>query len=312
MRSRRLALWLAAVLGGPGLALAPAAVALAGTPGAGPAWAELPPAQQTALAPLRTHWSGLDGDRKSKWIAVAQRFPGLPPQEQQRVQARMTQWAAMSPNERGRARQRYQELSSLPAADRQALWEAYSALPAEERQALARRSAPAPSAAASAAHERRSPSAAATGIGARGGAPLAPVAPVAPATPAAPAVPGARTPLPATRAAAQGEVRKRAVPVNPQPPAARPVTPTVVQVKPGVTTTLVNKTPSPPLHNQPGLPKITATPGFVDPQTLLPSRGPQGAAAIRMTPGERPAAAPPAVAPQEPAAPPQAAASAGS
>lgn len=129
---------------------------------------------------------------------------------------------------------------------------------------------------------------------------------------AAPAVPGTRTPLPATRAAAQGEVRKRAVPVNPQPPAARPVTPTVVQVKPGVTTTLVNKTPSPPLHNQPGLPKITATPGFVDPQTLLPSRGPQGAAAIRMTPGERPAAAPPAVAPQEPAAPPQAAASAGS
>lgn len=58
----------------------------------------------------------------------------------------------------------------------------------------------------------------------------------------------------------------------------RAVAPTVVQAAPGATTTLVNKRPVPPTHQQPGLPKIAATPGFVDKSTLLPQRGPQAAA----------------------------------
>jgi Protein of unknown function (DUF3106) len=56
------------------------------------------------------------------------------------------------------------------------------------------------------------------------------------------------------------------------------VTPTVVQAKPGATTTLMSSTAKPPAHHQPGLPKIAATEGFVNPSTLLPQRGPQGAA----------------------------------
>ena len=58
----------------------------------------------------------------------------------------------------------------------------------------------------------------------------------------------------------------------------RPVAPTVVQAKPGVTTNPISVRPAPPLHQQPGLPKIAATPEFVDKRTLLPQRGPQGAA----------------------------------
>ena len=54
--------------------------------------------------------------------------------------------------------------------------------------------------------------------------------------------------------------------------------PTVVQAQPGATTTLISKRPRRPSHQQPGLPKIAATPGFVDKSTLLPQRGPQGAA----------------------------------
>jgi hypothetical protein len=38
------------------------------------------------------------------------------------------------------------------------------------------------------------------------------------------------------------------------------------------------KAPLPPVHTQAGLPKLAATPNFVDPATLLPKRGPQGAA----------------------------------
>lgn len=64
---------------------------------------------------------------------------------------------------------------------------------------------------------------------------------------------------------------------RPAPP-ARSVAPSVVTARPGATTTTVTTPAAPPLHHQAGLPKITATPGFVDPATLLPQRGPQGAA----------------------------------
>lgn len=237
MRPRSAAVLLAVALAAPVLAqlAGPAAggprPAMVDAPPGGPAWSDLPLAQQAALAPLKSHWQGIDAIRKTKWIVVAQRFPTMPAEERQRVQARMAEWAAMSPAERGRARQSFQELRNLPASDRQALWEAYRALSPEQQRELAQRAKPA--------------------------APLA------------------------RQAEAPGSVApRRVVPVNPTPIPVKPVTPTVVQVKPGATTTLVGKPPSPPPHNQPGLPKIAATPGFVNPTTLLPSRGPQGAATI--------------------------------
>ena len=60
--------------------------------------------------------------------------------------------------------------------------------------------------------------------------------------------------------------------------AVKPVGPTVVQAKPGATTSLMTTKTPPPAHQQPGLPKIAATREFVDPNTMLPQRGPQGAA----------------------------------
>jgi hypothetical protein len=56
------------------------------------------------------------------------------------------------------------------------------------------------------------------------------------------------------------------------------------QARSGATTSPMNQTPLPPANIQHGLPKIAATPGFVDPATLLPRRGPQGAAVIRSAP----------------------------
>lgn len=49
--------------------------------------------------------------------------------------------------------------------------------------------------------------------------------------------------------------------------------------RPGATTNAVTARPAPPLHQQPGLPKVAATPEFVNAQTLLPRRGAQAAAA---------------------------------
>ncbi len=201
----------------------------------GPTWAQLTPAQQNALQPLHQHWSTIEANRKTKWLQVAGRFAGMPASERQRVQARMSEWAAMTPAERGRARQTFQESRKLPAPDRQAHWEAYRALPDEQRRELASRK---------------------------------------------PATAAAR----ASEAATPGSAKAK-VPVNPRTAAAKPITPTVVQAGPGATTTLVTKPPTPPTHNQPGLPKITATDGFVNRSTLLPQRGPQGAA-VQAEPAE--------------------------
>ena len=61
-----------------------------------------------------------------------------------------------------------------------------------------------------------------------------------------------------------------------QPP--KQVAPTLVQAGPGATTTPITRRPMPPAHQQSGMPKIAATPEFVNRSTLLPKRGPQAAA----------------------------------
>ena len=61
-------------------------------------------------------------------------------------------------------------------------------------------------------------------------------------------------------------------------PSSRPVTPIVVQARPGATTTTMSARTVTPVLSQPGAPKIAATAGYVDPATLLPRLGPQRAA----------------------------------
>lgn len=89
------------------------------------------------------------------------------------------------------------------------------------------------------------------------------------------------------RATTDADNRKRNIVGAPVAAPARVVAPTVVQARPGATTTTMTTRATPPLHNQTGLPKIAATPGFVDPATLLPQRGPQGAA-VRAVPPAAP------------------------
>jgi hypothetical protein len=72
--------------------------------------------------------------------------------------------------------------------------------------------------------------------------------------------------------------------LEPAPPfttAPTPASPTSVRARSGATTQPLTRTGDTPLflQPQPGVPKIAATDTFVDPATLLPRRGPQGAAA---------------------------------
>ena len=209
-----------------------------------PAWAALTPAQRAALKPLEREWGAIDGNRRQKWLEIAGRMPRMSADDQARVQARMIEWAAMTPQQRAQVRLLFQEAKQVAPQNRKESWDAYQALPSDERLRLAARAAAETAAAASGAASdaaRRS----ARGDRARDGTAQAKSNIVA-------------TPAPA--------------------PAPRAVAPTVVQAQPGATTTLMSRRAAPPSHQQVGLPKIAATPDFVDGVTLLPQRGAQAAA----------------------------------
>jgi hypothetical protein len=216
-------------------------------------WASLTAAQRETLAPLEHDWPGIDATRKQKWITLAGRYKTLAPSEQARITARMSEWAKLTPAERGQARMNFEQARQLPVPDRSARWQAYQALPPEQRQQFAARAA----AVASGSHE----------------------------------APG---PKPAAKNRETKEAKFNVVP-NPaltQPP--KQVAPTLVQAAPGATTTPITRRPVPPPHQQTGMPKIAATPEFVNRSTLLPKRGPQAAAVAPTSP-------PPLLSPVRPA-----------
>jgi hypothetical protein len=208
----------------------------------GVAWAELSPAQKSFLQPLERDWSSIEAPQKRKWLELATRVPKLSADERQRIQTRMTEWAKLTPDQRGQARIHFQEAKQLPARDRQARWDAYQSLPPEQKERLATRAALAASGSESV---RRPPPASAR----------------------------------ADRLAHDMPQPKSNIVPNPAlaaPP--KQIGPTLMQARPGATTTLISRPALPPTHQQIGMPKIAATPEFVNKSTLLPQRGPQGAA----------------------------------
>jgi hypothetical protein len=226
-----------ATVPGPGAQAPSQLVAQADT--GGPRWDELNPGQREVLAPLAHDWDSFDSRSKERWVGVASRFHKMPPAEQQRANARMVQWARLSPQERSRARLNYQELRSVSKEERQARWQAYQALPEEQKRALAERAAAAavPTGPASAA-----------ALAHRRHPPLEAIQPKTNVVSAA---------------------RETGTPVEPGSP--------VLEMRPGATTTLVNRKAAPPAHQKEGQPKINAGANYVDRTTLLPKHGAQEA-----------------------------------
>ncbi len=97
---------------------------------------------------------------------------------------------------------------------------------------------------------------------------------------------------PAARLEAAADKGAQAPRPSPKPQAVGPGT---VQAPVGASTRPITQGALPPRHQQPGLPKIAATPDFIDSTTLLPQRGPQGAA-IEPARKAPPSASPPAAA----------------
>jgi hypothetical protein len=83
-----------------------------------PLWSELSPKQQAVLAPLAADWDTLDTTRRKKWVTIANRYPRMTADEQQRLQTRMRDWASLTPAQRRVARENYQTLKQLPRTER--------------------------------------------------------------------------------------------------------------------------------------------------------------------------------------------------
>lgn len=93
-----------------------------------PTWQQLTAEQQRILAPIQGEWESLDTPRKRKWLGIAQRYPKMGADEQQRLQRRMKEWVSLTPEQRRAARDKYREFEQLAPEDRQAMrdkWEKY-------------------------------------------------------------------------------------------------------------------------------------------------------------------------------------------
>jgi hypothetical protein len=88
----------------------------------------LKPEQQKILAPLAPEWDRMDAVRRKKWVEIADKYPRMKPQEQQRLQKRMVDWAKLTPAQRAAARDKYQAMKKLPPDKRRevtAQWQRY-------------------------------------------------------------------------------------------------------------------------------------------------------------------------------------------
>lgn len=106
-----------------------------------PLWKDLSSAEQKALSPLTANWDGMSVGQKRKWQSVAKDFDKLSPAEQGKIHARMTQWSALSPQQRAAARINFAEnkqvTDGLTPEQRKAQWQAYQQLSPEQKRKLA-------------------------------------------------------------------------------------------------------------------------------------------------------------------------------
>lgn len=104
-----------------------------------PNWSQLSPQQKAVLAPLAKDWEQMGNIRRRKWLGIADRYPSMNADAQQRIQERMREWADLTPTERTKVRDSYKDFKQLPPEQKQAVkqkWEAYSSLPSDEKQRI--------------------------------------------------------------------------------------------------------------------------------------------------------------------------------
>lgn len=208
-------------------------------------------AAQGLVGPSSATWSALSPAQQSVLAPLRRDWASITPAQQQKWLEVANRYGGLPPDERARVQQRMSEWSRMSTADRARarlnFTEARQISPEDrQRQWDAYRALPADQRRALAERAQAKPS-----------------------------------PKPATRRDLAAQPEKSSVVRAPASPQPRTVGPTVVQRGPGASTKLVSTPSKPPLHQQAGLPKVAATPDFVDAATLLPQRGAQAAGAAR-------------------------------
>ena len=100
-------------------------------------WESLKPAQQKILAPLESDWDYMLPDSRKKWIQVANIYPKMSAQDQDRLQSRMASWSNLSQKERRIARENYLASLKFPAEKKAEAWTAYQKLSDDQKKKLA-------------------------------------------------------------------------------------------------------------------------------------------------------------------------------
>lgn len=202
---------------------------------------------QGLVGPSAAEWGNLSPQQRTVLAPLERNWGSITPSQQQKWIEVANRYGSMPPDERARVQTRMGEWSRMPASERARArlnFQESRQLSREERQQQWEAYRALPPDQKRALAERAQPKPQPRASQARNGA----------------------------------EERPRAWR---SPPPPQPVGPTVVQRGAGATTNLVSKPARPPLHQQSGLPKVAATPGFVDAETLLPQRGAQGAGTVR-------------------------------
>ena len=100
-------------------------------------WEGLKPSQQKILAPLESDWDYMLPDSRKKWIQVANIYPKMSTQDQERLQSRMSSWSNLSQKERRLARENYLASLKFPAEKKAEAWSQYQKLSDEQKKKLA-------------------------------------------------------------------------------------------------------------------------------------------------------------------------------
>lgn len=101
-------------------------------------WQRLVVEQKIALAPLQNEWATFSLSERREWLRIASRYPKLKPEEQQRLQARMTEWSHMTRTQRRIARKNFQANRALPSRSKAQAWQNYQSLSENHKKALAK------------------------------------------------------------------------------------------------------------------------------------------------------------------------------
>ena len=100
-------------------------------------WESLSTTQQKVLAPLESDWDYMLPESRKKWIQIANIYPKMSAQDQERLQSRMISWSNLTQKDRRIARENYLASLKFPAEKKAEAWSAYQKLSDEQKKKLA-------------------------------------------------------------------------------------------------------------------------------------------------------------------------------